>query len=198
MSDITIAQFTDGAVTTNTEGNKEWTGTGVFDVIMKAVNGNILVEYENGRIAGPDYATVYLGSMQTAIGAAIDFVLREKVVEEQIAASQADTIVKQNQVAEQIAASKADTAIKQSQSTADLTLKAQQATKLGKETLAVEEQTLLYERQRHGFDDNKNQKLLETQMSSWGLMFSSGLLTEKPAIITSDEVSKLYNYLKPV
>ena len=198
MSDITIAQFTDGAVTTNAEGNKEWTGTGVFDVIMKAVNGNILVEYENGRIAGPDYATVYLGSMQTAIGAAIDFVLREKVVEEQIAASQADTIVKQNQVAEQIAASKADTAIKQDQSTADLTLKAQQATKLGKETLAVEEQTLLYERQRQGFDDNKNQKLLETQMSSWGLMFSSGLLTEKPAIITSDEVSKLYNFLKPV
>lgn len=148
MSDITIAQFTDGAVTTNAEGNKEWTGTGVFDVIMKAVNGNILVEYENGRIAGPDYATVYLGSMQTAIAQAIAFVLEK------------------------------DNKSKQAEMT--------------------DAQIALYDRQRQGFDDNKNQKLLETQMSSWGLMFSSGLLTEKPAIITSDEVSKLYNYLKPV
>ena len=166
MSDvITIDRFTDGSIIQNADNQYEWTGTGVFDTIMKAVNGNIKVEFDNGRIAGPDYATVYLGSMQTAIGAAIDFILREKAVEEQIAASQADTAIKQNQ------------------STADITLKAQQAA--------------LYERQRQGFDDNKYQKLLETQMNSWALMFSSGLLTEKPSIITSDQASILYDTLKP-
>jgi hypothetical protein len=276
MSDvITIDKFTNGGIIQNADNQYEWTGTGVFDTIMKAVNGNIKVEFDNGRITTNDYATVYLGALQTAIGAAIDFVLREKAVEEQIAASQADTIVKQNQVAEQIAASQADTVIKQNQSAADLTLKAQQvaklskdilaveeqitaskadtaikqiqseadltlknqqaakiskdilaieeqiassqadttikqsqsaadltlkakqATKIDKETLSVVEQTLLYERQRQGFDDNKYQKLLETQMNSWALMFSSGLLTEKPSIITSDQASILYNHLKP-
>lgn len=59
----------------------------------------------------------------------------------------------------------------------------------------LEAQRLLYDRQREGFDDNKYQKLFETQMNSWGLMFSSGLLTQKPAIISSDKASELYNEL---
>ena len=56
-------------------------------------------------------------------------------------------------------------------------------------------QKALYERQIVGFDDNKYQKLFETQMSAWGLMFSSGMLTTKPAIVDSDAVSTLYNQL---
>ena len=59
----------------------------------------------------------------------------------------------------------------------------------------LEAQRLLYDRQREGFDDNKYQKLFETQMNSWGLMFSSGLLTQKPSIISSDKASELYNEL---
>lgn len=56
-------------------------------------------------------------------------------------------------------------------------------------------QKALYERQIVGFDDNKYQKLFDTQMSAWGLMFSSGMLTTKPEIIDSDSVSDLYNQL---
>ena len=61
----------------------------------------------------------------------------------------------------------------------------------------IEENTKLLERQRLGFDDNKYQKLFETQMNSWALMFSSGLLTDKPSIISNDSASALYNALKP-
>lgn len=144
---IDISQFTNGSVTTNVDNQYEWSGTAVFDVIMKAVNGNIKVEYDNGRITTTDYSTVYLGALQTAIQEAMQFILQKEIAEKQVA--------------------------------------------------STAEQTLLYARQRQGFDDNKNQKLLETQMNSWGLMFSSGLLTQKPAIIESDEVSILYNVLKP-
>ena len=56
-------------------------------------------------------------------------------------------------------------------------------------------QKALYERQIEGFDDNKHQKLFDTQMNAWGLMFSSGMLTTKPSIIDSDAVSTLYNEL---
>ena len=55
----------------------------------------------------------------------------------------------------------------------------------------------LLNRQREGFDDNKYQKLFEAQMNAWALMFSSGLLTTKPSIISNDSASALYNTLKP-
>ena len=55
----------------------------------------------------------------------------------------------------------------------------------------------LLDRQRQGFDDNKHQKLFEAQMNAWALMFSSGLLTTKPQIISNDSASALYNTLKP-
>ena len=55
----------------------------------------------------------------------------------------------------------------------------------------------LLNRQREGFDDNKYQKLFEAQMNAWALMFSSGLLTTQPSIISNDSASSLYNKLKP-
>lgn len=55
----------------------------------------------------------------------------------------------------------------------------------------------LLNRQKEGFDDNKYQKLFEAQMNAWALMFSSGLLETKPAIINNDSASALYNTLKP-
>lgn len=55
----------------------------------------------------------------------------------------------------------------------------------------------LLNRQREGFDDNKYQKLFEAQMNAWALMFSSGLLTTQPSIISNDSASSLYNALKP-
>ncbi len=64
-----------------------------------------------------------------------------------------------------------------------------------KTRLNVEKQTELYQRQKEGFDDNKYQKLFESQINAWGLMFSSGMLTEKPSIITGDKVSQLYTQL---
>ena len=55
----------------------------------------------------------------------------------------------------------------------------------------------LLNRQREGFNDNKYQKLFEAQMNAWALMFSSGLLTTQPSIISNDSASSLYNTLKP-
>ena len=64
-----------------------------------------------------------------------------------------------------------------------------------KQRLNIEKQTELYQRQKEGFDDNKYQKLFDSQINAWGLMFSSGMLTEKPAIVRDDKVSQLYTKL---
>ena len=156
---IDFEDFSNGVVDRTNPASPEWSGSGVFDKLMHAINGNILVQYESGRIKGPEYAQVYLGSMQTAVVEAMKFMLTK----------------------EQIAK--------------DLDLKQAQIDKLNDDKLTSAKQRDLYQRQIEGFDDNKYQKLFESQLSSWGLMFSSGMLTEKPSIITGDEVSKLYTKL---
>jgi len=81
---IDIENFTDGYVDEAADGTKSWEGTGVFDTVIKAVNGNIQVEYDNGRITGPAYAQVYLGSMNNAMNLAMQFLLRERQTELQL------------------------------------------------------------------------------------------------------------------
>ena len=156
---VDFEDFSNGVVDYTNPALPEWSGSGVFDKLMHAINGNILVQYESGRIKGPEYAQVYLGSMQTAVVEAMKFMLTK----------------------EQIAK--------------DLDLKQAQIDKLNDDKLTSAKQRDLYQRQIEGFDDNKYQKLFESQLSSWGLMFSSGMLTEKPSIITGDEVSQLYTKL---
>lgn len=56
-------------------------------------------------------------------------------------------------------------------------------------------QKALHERQTVGFDDNKYQKLFDSQINAWGVMFSSGMLETKPRIINNDKVSDLYDRL---
>ena len=156
---VDFEDFSNGVVDYTNPALPEWSGSGVFDKLMHAINGNILVQYESGRIKGPEYAQVYLGSMQTAVVEAMKFMLTK----------------------EQIAK--------------DLDLKQAQIDKLNDDKLTAAKQRDLYQRQIEGFDDNKYQKLFESQLSSWGLMFSSGMLTEKPSIITGDKVSQLYTKL---
>lgn len=73
----TDIQFTE--VTTG-----DTSGTGVFDQLMRSIKAHITQEYEAGRITGKDYATVYLGGMQSAIKEAVTFVLSEKAQEAEV------------------------------------------------------------------------------------------------------------------
>lgn len=86
-TDISIDKFTDGSIAeSEVDGNTvyTWEGNGVFDIMMKAINGNIKVEFDSGRINGTEYATVYLGATQAAINAAMQFILREEQTEVQV------------------------------------------------------------------------------------------------------------------
>lgn len=78
-ADIQLSELTNGSVV-----NGEWLGSGVFDVLMKAVNENIDIQYSKGRIKGAEYAQVYLAGMQAALAQAIQYTLQEKLQEAQI------------------------------------------------------------------------------------------------------------------
>lgn len=85
--DIDINALTNGSVV-DTAGVKTWEGTGVFDELMQAVNGNLQVEWKNNRIRGAEYAQVYLGGMQSVIQNSIQFLLQKENVEVQAATRQ--------------------------------------------------------------------------------------------------------------
>ena len=86
-TDIVITDVTNGSLDTN----NDWIGTGVFDVLMHAVNKNIDGQYLKGRITGSDYANVYLGAMQAVLAQSVDYVMKEKVSEAQVDNMVADT-----------------------------------------------------------------------------------------------------------
>ena len=176
---IDITDFSNGQIDTTNPQDPKWEGTGIFDVIIKAANENIKIQHKTSRITGAEYAEVYLGTMQSAISEAMKFVLQN------------DTLAKEIELKEaQIAKINADKELINAQL---LAYSEQQA-----KDLAVKQANIdLLNRQKDGFDDNKHQKLFEAQMNAWALMFSSGLLTTKPSIISNDSASTLYNTLKP-
>ena len=234
---IQLSDLTNGSTVRASGAQPVWEGTAIFDVLMKAVNENINIQYELTRITGSDYATVYLGAIETCIKEATNLLLQKAIADKEIEVKQAqilqiqattintqeDTRLKTAQAIEyplqsakdlevkskeievktqQILSMQNDDNIKQGQSTKDLEVKTKdlgvkqaQIDKLIDDLLTAAKQRELYSRQILGFDDNKYQKLFESQLSSWGLMFSSGMLTEKPSIITGAKVSQLYTKL---
>ena len=208
---INITDFSNGQIDSTNPQEPKWEGTGIFDVIIKAANENIKIQNQTSRITGAEYAEVYLGTMQSAISEAMKFVLQNDTLAKELELKQAEIAkinAERDLVNAQIAAFGAQQAkeleLKQAQITKinadkDLT-NAQALAYPGQQAkdLAVKQANIdLLNRQKEGFDDNKYQKLFEAQMNSWALMFSSGLLTDKPTIISNDSASSLYNTLKP-
>lgn len=55
-------------------------GTGVFDILMEANKAHLDSEFTKGRIKGAEYATVYLGSLEAVMKAALDFLLQKQKI----------------------------------------------------------------------------------------------------------------------
>lgn len=60
----------------------------------------------------------------------------------------------------------------------------------------LEEQKLLYRRQRAGFDDNKYQKILEAKMNAWGITFQDTDTTFVPAQLNQAGFDESFNAAK--
>ncbi len=78
-TEINLSDLTNGTII-----NQEWSGSGVFDQLMAAVNKNIEVQFNKGRITGHNYAEVYLGGIQAVLQQSVEFLLRKDLTEAQI------------------------------------------------------------------------------------------------------------------
>ncbi len=111
MTDIAITNLTNKTVTED--------GTGIFDIIAASVKLHLKDEWDAGRVTGTEYATVYLGTLQTTLQQSLAFLLTEQeaslkveLLEKQVeqAKEQIDLITAQTaQAHEAVAASQAKT-----------------------------------------------------------------------------------------
>lgn len=70
MATITLNDLTSGSVD----------GAGIFDKLMAATKAHLDAEYSKDRIKGAEYATVYLGSLESVLNTATQFLLsKEKI-----------------------------------------------------------------------------------------------------------------------
>jgi hypothetical protein len=67
MADITYSTLSDATTAIDGSGN--------FDKLMKVVTLHVEAQFTAGRITGTDYATVYLGALQSTLAQAVNFTL---------------------------------------------------------------------------------------------------------------------------
>ena len=147
-------------------------GTGVFDIYMRAGSNQLQSQYDAGRIKGAEYAGAYMKMMELMMVEANKFVIgifqaevaasamkwnnMSAKYDAQLKAAQAqETMQKINLLCAQIGELSEN-------GIAERTLKAAQ-----KQT--QEQQAMLYERQRHGFDDKNTNDAAKTLLDAWAV-----------------------------
>ena len=146
MPTLNNATLTLGASLTVT--NNVVTGTGVFDDLMEAVTTHLEAQYQLGRITGGDFATVYLGAMQSALQQSVAYAIGAEKTNSEVA------LITQKQVTE----------YGQTLVTGNNTPNANST--LGK-------QVTLYGEQAKGFKWNADQKYLKTILDAWSINIST-------------------------
>ena len=59
-------------------------GAGAFDVLMRAMKGHLEQEFSKNRIKGPEYSQVYLGSLQSVMSTALQFLMAKNQANQEV------------------------------------------------------------------------------------------------------------------
>jgi len=161
--------------------NGQVNGTGYFDKFMDAINAQLASQLTAGRIQQTDFATVYLGALQTALSQAVAYV----GVVEQVNASSTRT-------AAEVALLNQKKLTEESQIKAilsDGTVVFDDATKYGNG--AVGKQQTVQQAQADGFLRDAEQKAVKILMDAWSISKSvdNGITTPDGA--QNDDIEAL-------
>ena len=166
------------------------TGTGAFDVLMRALKEHLDAEYKASRISGSDYANVYLGGLNQVMQTALAFVLQSQKagLEAELIAKQIELVNQQRINAEvemkvlqaQVCKLQAEFDLIQEQKlkgAAETALLTQKVVTERAQTLAVGvdadsvlgKQKALYQAQTDGFKRDAEQKAAKLMVDSWNV-----------------------------
>ena len=98
--EIDFEALSNGDINSVDASNVYWDGDGVLDKMLKVINSNIKIQYDEGRLKGTEYAEVYLGAMQSALSESIKFLLNKDLIEKQIEGMDVKTAIDEVQLAE--------------------------------------------------------------------------------------------------
>ena len=136
------------AYTTLSDATTATNGTGNFDNLMKVVTLHLEAQFAAGRITGTDYATVYLGALQSTLAQAVNFTLSmEKANAEK-------ALLDQKKITEYAQTGQTSNTLPSTSSIA------------GK-------QITLFTEQAKGFKWNADQKYLKTILDAWSINIST-------------------------
>ena len=77
---VNLAELTNGStVVKEVDGlnTYTWEGTAVFDVLVRMVNENLKIQYDEGRIKATDYAQAYIGGLQTCVTESMKYIMQK-------------------------------------------------------------------------------------------------------------------------
>ena len=172
-------------------------GTGVFDVLMRANKAHLDAEFSKNRIKGAEYSTVYLGSLQSVMQTALQFLLQKDQAELQalLIAKQIEKIDKEiDLVVQQTANAVIEADVLRGQkckldaefdvllqsklkTASEVTLLAQKTQTEKAQTIAmgvdadsvIGRQKVLYAAQATGFERDAEQKAAKLMIDSWNV-----------------------------
>ena len=98
--EINFDDLSNGKMVTDANGVTKWTGTGIMDKLIEVVDQNIQTQHTSGRITGPEYATVYLGSIQAVMTESMKYLLNRQAIELQAESSALDIESKELDIVE--------------------------------------------------------------------------------------------------
>lgn len=98
--EIDFEALSNGSINSIDPQNVYWDGDGILDKMLKVINLNIKIQYDEGRLKGTEYAEVYLGAMQTALSESIKFLLNKDLIEKQVEGMDVKTAIDEVQLAE--------------------------------------------------------------------------------------------------
>tara|TARA_R110000787_G_C13302420_1_gene434632 strand:+ start:275 stop:856 length:582 start_codon:yes stop_codon:yes gene_type:complete len=158
-----IAYTTLSTATTVGTGNAT-DGAGNFDNLMKVVTLHLEAQYTAGRITGTDYATVYLGALQSTLAQAVSFTLNMNKSNEE-----ATLLIAQQT---KVDADKLVVDATKLKVNSETTLLGKKGTTEDKQIDVMTKQIALFEEQAKGFKWNANAKYLKTVMDAYAINVS--------------------------
>ena len=165
---MTIAYSTLSDATTATNG------TGNFDNLMKVVTLHLEAQFAAGRITGTDYATVYLGALQSTLAQAVNFTLNmEKANAEKLLVDAQKLKVD------------AEKALLDQKKITEYAQTLQSSTTTPSTSSVIGKQITLFTEQAKGFKWNADAKYLKTVLDAYAINLSVGKSYDaatKPAV----------------
>lgn len=138
-----------------------------FDALMASVDTKISGEYGSQRIVGSDYATVYLGAMQSAMQVALGYETQGQTAEAEIALLGQKTLTEEAQTKDVLSDG---TVVYDTVSAGNTPGDAAVTEPVGAGVLG--KQQVLYDKQTDGFDRDAEQKLVKILSELYAIKMS--------------------------